>query len=51
MIDVSCCVCEDKVVDVGVRKGRVLILKKPIECENDAECDCGSEYIWCSEGC
>ena len=45
MINVSCCVCEDKVVDVGVRKGRILILEKAVERENDAKDDCGSEYI------
>ena len=49
MIYVSCCVCEDKVVDIGVRKGRILILEKAIDCENDAENDCQNEYIWCSE--
>lgn len=49
MINVSRCVCEDKVVDVGVRKGRILILEKAIECEDDAESDCGNEYIWCRE--
>ena len=51
MIDVSCSVCEDKVVDVGVRKGRKLILEKAIEREDDAQSNCGNEHVWCSEEC
>ena len=45
MINVSSCVCENKVVDVGIRKGRILILEKAIARENDAKDDCGNEYI------
>ena len=45
MIDVSCCVCEDKVVDVGVWKGRILILEEAIECEDDAQSNCGDKNI------
>ena len=45
MINVAGCVCENKVVDVGVRKGRILILEKAIERENNAKDDCGKEYI------
>ena len=45
MINVSCCVCEDEVVDVGVGKGRILILEKAVERKNDAKSDCGNEYI------
>ena len=45
MIHVSCCVCENKVVDVGVRQGRILILEKAIEREDDAKSDCGNENV------
>ena len=46
MINVSCCVCEDKVVDVGVRKDRILILEEAIECEDDAKSNCVDKNIW-----